>query len=400
MEKPFIAQNLLDLSKVFDELLSSLSTLQSLGSIELNLLDERALLREALKALVDNYDIERCSIFLNRDGRLFNVVGIDWQDWQGEDNLEQGKAKSASTFEIEKSLMGLAVQSGETQFCNDCRSDKRFSEFAEKYSNPPIGCVVSAPIKSGNDVIGVVNMSHPEPHHFNEWNKRLLPLFSSFLGQILTAHRLLRRLEEEVAARTSQLHSVLEETRQLKQHYKALSLVDELTGLYNRRYFFSESKLALSRTSRYRHPFSLLIMDIDHFKNVNDTYGHAQGDTVLRDISRALLEELRETDILARVGGEEFAISLPETDGQGAEELGRRLLGALRRIYWPTPHGELRVTVSIGITTFKFADDYSNLNQDITGQLDHLFTEADSAMYESKRQGGNRCRAFKEKPNE
>ena len=395
MEKPFIAQNLLDLSKVFDELLSSLSTLQSLGSLELNLLDERALLREALKTLVENYDIERCSIFLNREGRLYNVVGIDWQDWQGDDQPAPNSAKPVSTFEIEKSLMGLAVQTGEPQFCNDCRNDARFISFKEKNSPPPIGCVVSAPIKSGHDVIGVVNMSHPEPHHFNEWNQRLLPLFSSFLGQILTAHRLLRRLEDEVTARTSQLNSVLEETRQLKQHYKALSLVDELTGLYNRRYFFSESKLALSRTTRYRHPFSILVMDIDNFKNVNDTYGHAQGDLVLRDVARALLEELRETDILARVGGEEFAISLPETDMQGAEDLGRRLLAALRKLYWPTAQGELRMTVSIGIAAL--LEESPQANQDPTNQLDHLFTSADSAMYEAKRQGGNRCKIYQQK---
>jgi diguanylate cyclase (GGDEF)-like protein len=390
MERPPFAQTLRDMTAVFDEFLASLSTLQSLSDIEVHLVDERALLHEALAALVENYEVERCSVFLCEGDRLVNAAGLDWHDWETSNLPRPDKQAKQGRFKIEKSLMGLAVQTGEPQICTDCRMDHRFRTLSGDFTDPPVGCVISAPIKEGGHVIGVINMSHPEPGHFNKWHQRLLPLYSNFLGQILTANRLLKGLEDEVKVRTCQLESVLEETRLLKQHYKTLSLVDDLTGLYNRRFFFSEIRLALGRAVRYRHSLTLIILDLDRFKKVNDTYGHTKGDTVLRDVAKALLTQLRETDILARVGGEEFAIGLPETDRKDALDAAERLLKAVRELRWEEDGDILHISASLGLATLSADQNLTPLaNLDIQGLLDSLFSEADRAMYIAKGKGGN-----------
>ncbi len=390
MEKPGFAQSLLDMTGVFDELLASLSTLQSLGTMEVHLANEKTLLHEALSALVENYGVERCSVFLCEGDRLVNAAGLDWFDWEsGKDPSGKG-ASPGQTFEVLRSLMGLAVQTGEPQICHDTHTDPRFRQVESALGIRYLGCVISAPIRSGGDIIGVVNMSHPEPGHFNEWHERMLPLFSSFLGQILTANRLLRKLEEEVCERTRQLEAVLRDTRKLQNHYRNLSMVDELTGLYNRRFFFTESRLALGRAVRYRRPIAFILVDLDRFKAVNDSFGHATGDMVLRDSAKTLLGQLRESDVLARVGGEEFAVLVPETDLEGVMLLANRLLEAVRHLHWVVDGRELRITLSIGVAGIASSQDLgSRASLDVAALLDALYAGADRHMYAVKTRGGD-----------
>ncbi|MBU0665139.1 MAG: diguanylate cyclase [Proteobacteria bacterium] len=161
---------------------------------------------------------------------------------------------------------------------------------------------------------------------------------------------------------------------------------DYLTGLSNRRYFIERSEEEVARAFRYGHPMSLLMLDIDHFKDINDTHGHHAGDTALQMFAAHCQEALRETDIIGRVGGEEFAVILPETDGEGAYEIAERLCQSIASQIMTTEKGvSLGLTVSIGLTTLAVGGE---------ANLDPLLKQADEALYKAKCTGRNRVCAF------
>lgn len=156
---------------------------------------------------------------------------------------------------------------------------------------------------------------------------------------------------------------------------------DHLTGFHNRGYFMQQAERELQRSIRYGGPLSIFMMDVDHFKKINDTYGHKVGDRVLQKLAEVCLNTLRMVDIIGRVGGEEFAILLPETTEQEALRVAERLRQAIANVTIPLGHGlPLSVTVSIGITSLMSKDD----------NIDVLLNFADKALYEAKNAGRNR----------
>jgi diguanylate cyclase (GGDEF)-like protein len=165
------------------------------------------------------------------------------------------------------------------------------------------------------------------------------------------------------------------------------ALSDELTGLANSRAFRNVIDKEASRADRFGHDLSLLMLDIDDFKLINDTHGHLQGDEVLRTVGRILSSESRGVDEPARYGGEEFAVALPETDAAGAFELGERIRSRLEAE--PIPmlegEGELHVTASLGVATLPTS----------ATDVRALVSAADEALYEAKRAGKNQVRAAK-----
>ncbi|MBL0140990.1 MAG: diguanylate cyclase [Betaproteobacteria bacterium] len=159
---------------------------------------------------------------------------------------------------------------------------------------------------------------------------------------------------------------------------------DALTGLASRRHFFETAEAELVRSRRYDAPLSLLMLDIDHFKDVNDAHGHRAGDRVLRQLAATCREVLRTVDEVGRVGGEEFAILLPETAIEGAIEVAERLRVAIGNAEVTRDEGvPLRISVSIGVAALA---DGTN--------LDTLMSQADSALYDAKHHGRNQVRAF------
>ncbi|MFN2196307.1 MAG: GGDEF domain-containing protein [Anaerolineales bacterium] len=166
-----------------------------------------------------------------------------------------------------------------------------------------------------------------------------------------------------------------------------LTVSDALTGLINQSYFLDMAGQELRRARRYDHAFSLLLVDIDNFRWVNETYGHSVGDEVLRDISQTFRENLRDVDILARYGGEEFVLLLPETSLNEALGVAGRLLYMLRSTPMATSAGEVQITVSIGVSGLTGQDDIT---------LDRLLDRADRALYQSKKNGRNRVTVWLE----
>jgi diguanylate cyclase (GGDEF)-like protein/PAS domain S-box-containing protein len=184
----------------------------------------------------------------------------------------------------------------------------------------------------------------------------------------------------EVRYFISQIQDISERKRMLDKLRDQANL-DYLTGLHNRRYFIERGTQELARAARYDKPLSLLMLDIDEFKQVNDTRGHRTGDLVLRHLSRMLGDTLRNVDVSGRLGGEEFAILLPETDAKAAAEIAERLRVAIADAsVVPEDGPPIRYTVSIGVTT----QEHKDVN------VDTLLGLADKALYQAKRSGRNR----------
>ena len=185
--------------------------------------------------------------------------------------------------------------------------------------------------------------------------------------------------QRELAMLALQAAEALVRARLYEQAEK-LATTDGLTGLVNRRSFNEQLEQRLREATRYDRPLSLLLLDIDHFKKVNDTHGHPAGDAVLRGVAKLAQKAARDTDVAARYGGEELALILPETDARGAMVIAERL----RKLVETTAHaselGPLKVTVSIGVST---------TGQRAKAPAD-LLEQADRALYRAKHAGRNR----------
>ena len=185
-------------------------------------------------------------------------------------------------------------------------------------------------------------------------------------------------LERKVEERTRELY-------ELNAVLKELSVTDGLTGLYNHKYFHDKLTEEIRRTERYFRPLSLIMIDVDHFKEFNDTNGHPEGDRLLKFLATTLKENVRAEDIAARYGGEEFAVILPETVKDAALVLAERLRKAVAERDFPggdtQPGGKL--TISLGVATF--TEDADN--------ADGLLKAADDALYRAKKKGRNRVEA-------
>jgi two-component system, cell cycle response regulator len=183
------------------------------------------------------------------------------------------------------------------------------------------------------------------------------------------------------AIRTALVRHALElERNRLMSELRELSITDPLTGVGNRRFFMDRLRQEMERCERSHRPFSLLMIDLDHFKNVNDTHGHQTGDTILRQCAEMLLRNTRRTDVVARYGGEEFCVILPETaEGQA--------LMVAEKLRWvvedESKRAQVPITISVGMTIWQKND-----------TLDDVMRRSDKAMYSAKELGRNKVVAF------
>lgn len=221
------------------------------------------------------------------------------------------------------------------------------------------------------DAASAVEAGHPGSNIPAMDSNREVHQLSQALGRM--THRLL-------AAREAMEEKVRLRTLELEAANRALDLqarTDALTGLLNRRGFETQMAFALALARRSTRPLSLIAVDVDHFKRVNDTYGHEAGDEVLRRLARTLETRLRGSDVIARLGGEEFVALLPDTDLEGARAIAQTLVTAMAQQQDPVVG---TITVSAGVASMRGADD--------TGAA--ILRRGDIALYEAKGQGRNR----------
>jgi len=176
------------------------------------------------------------------------------------------------------------------------------------------------------------------------------------------------------------------ENSRLFGEVQQLAITDPLTQLFNRRRFFELGEQEFDRSQRYGRPLSVIILDIDHFKRVNDTYGHYVGDQVLQQLAEICSRNIRAIDILARYGGEEFVIVTPETAADEAAVTCERLRTEVAREAFPTTRGPIPITISLGVVDLSHP----------CRSLEELLDRSDQALYHSKENGRNRTSIWEE----
>jgi len=215
-----------------------------------------------------------------------------------------------------------------------------------------------APLCVHGRVIGFINLESATPGYFSQAQADRLQMFADLIA---------------VAVENARLHAQIRE----------LSIVDELTGIYNRRGLFQFGEHEIQHAQRYARPFAAVMLDIDSFKRVNDMFGHLAGDVVLRDLAQRCRDNVRAIDIVARYGGEEFVILLPETDLDSAHLVAERLRRAIAEVEFPIHLPErdcaMNITASFGVAGMN--PGFMNLRA--------LIETADHAQYRAKKVGGN-----------
>lgn len=189
--------------------------------------------------------------------------------------------------------------------------------------------------------------------------------------------------------KNSELRREIEERKSAQEALAKLAGLDALTGVLNRREFFNLGEQEIARALESNQPLSAILLDLDHFKQINDTYGHAVGDQALIEITRILRESLRQGELIGRYGGDEFAIIVPGSTQEAAKQIAERLLEKLNKHTVATRKVSISITSSLGI---------AELAQSRAKNLDELLELADEALYRAKHAGRNRFAAFDETP--
>ncbi|MCO6414092.1 MAG: diguanylate cyclase [Thiogranum sp.] len=362
-------------SRLVDSI-ESLSSLTALTEIDVEDWSEEAVLRSALNVLMANQDMQRCSIFRVEENELLNAVGLDWSEHNAAGSEKPLASAATHRFKVGEGLIGLAAATGEIQHCRDCSADPRFQR-TQTNADAGLGSIISVPIRFRDETLGVLNISHPHPNVFDEWDERFLYVFCNLLGQLIKSNRLLRNMEHKIAQRTLELEVALERA-------ESLSVLDGLTGVHNRRYFISNFSTLIEQCARYGHTLALLMIDVDDFKKINDTYGHLEGDRILKAIASILKERARGADIIARFGGEEFIVALQETDCEGANRVADRIQQQIRMLSCGVGEQKRGITTSMGLTCYTKAASMP------VKTPEQWIQEADDALYRAKRLGKNR----------
>lgn len=213
---------------------------------------------------------------------------------------------------------------------------------------------LGVPLIVGEQVIGMLAVDNTKPNFFTSDHARLVAAFADQVALAIQNARLFSEVQQ-------------------------LASIDSLTGLHNRRHFMEISRREFARAQRYRHPLTAIMLDIDHFKQVNDTYGHAVGDQALKIVATRCKKTVRQIDVLGRFGGDEFVSLLLETDLNGARIVAERLRRSMVDLSIDTDQGPLAITISLGIASL----------DERCKALDDLLQRADQALYVAKQAGRN-----------
>ncbi|PIU67461.1 MAG: hypothetical protein COS84_04590 [Armatimonadetes bacterium CG07_land_8_20_14_0_80_40_9] len=326
-----------------EERLKELSTLNQLGKVINSTLELDKLLPQVIERTSEIMQVKEAILMLTDSQTKELIV----RQACGEDTERLKEVK----FKLGEGIAGWVAQRGEPLLLNDAQSDSRFKLFSQQEKNK-IRSLLCVPLIAQDQTLGVISLADKTSgENFTENDLRF---FTTIASQVATAIDNARLYE--------------------------LAITDELTNLYIYRYFRQRLDNEIKRSRRYFFPLALIILDIDHFKRVNDTYGHQCGDFVLKELAKIIKEEVREVDISCRYGGEEFTVILPETDLEGASTLAERLRESVEEHSFLFKKQLLKITISLGV---------AELSPSLSG-IEELINLADIALYQAKEGGRNK----------
>ena len=247
--------------------------------------------------------------------------------------------------------------------------------------------VLCIPVKHQNEPRAILYLENGLASGvFSHHHLDLLRLLAAQAAISIENAQLYNTLEKRVEERTEELQREIKERIRAQDELRVLATTDSLTGASNRRHFLELSEKEFERVRRYPAPLSALMLDADHFKSINDTYGHDVGDQVLQALSRTVLAGLRSTEIFGRLGGEEFAVALPSTGLDGARVVAERLRRSVEELKVSAEGRTVSFTISIGVAEIIEAD----------GSFASILSRADQALYRAKSDGRNRVESARE----
>jgi len=327
-------------------------TLRRAGAVVAETLRSNEAINRILEQLSYVLPYDSASVQLLRENEIEIVGGRGWDE-------ESMKKVMGMRFPVPGDNPNtIVIQTGQPYILNEARN--RHEEF-KRNPHSHIRSWLGVPLIVREQIIGLLAIDSIEPDHFRDDD---LKMAVAFADQVAIALENARLFEEA----------------------QNMALTDSLTGLYNRRGLFEIGNLEFSRSRRSKRPFSVVMVDIDHFKRVNDLYGHAIGDQALQGLAGHLRSITRDFDIVGRYGGEEFVLLLSETNLESASGVAERLREVVEKMPIQTDVGGLRMTISLGVT------EYASAN---TPSLETLIARADKALYLAKEKGRNRVEAGK-----
>jgi diguanylate cyclase (GGDEF)-like protein len=337
-----------------NELSGSMNTARDIGDIH-----------KALTFYFQEY-LPDDSVWLHiRNGSKYQKLqlsGRNIREADGLRTLEGGMAES-----VMKSMMPLWIP--------DVRASRKISKFAV-HGEILAHSLMALPFSAMGRTAGCLEMLSNQPNRFDEIEYHFGSLVVFHLSSSL--ENVIAR--QELAAANARLRDHDLRMNQLNEKIQQLAQTDDFTGLFNKRRLFEQLQMETARARRYGEVFCCLMIDIDDFKRVNDSYGHQAGDEVLRQTAALLRRSLRVTDFIARYGGEEFTVILPRTNSAGAYRAAENLRSAFMSHEFALQNAMTRITISIGIAccaTFDHLD------------AQEIIMRADSALYRAKRCGKN-----------
>jgi diguanylate cyclase (GGDEF)-like protein len=268
--------------------------------------------------------------------------------------VASGRAMEGEEFADNTGLVSNVVRYGAPLPGRDVKQVEREVIFDEHTQLKGLHSLKIIPLRAGERILGTLVAAARRRHAFDEDSVRTLEVLA-----IQAAQSILRA-------------NLFEQTERL-------ATTDGLTGLLNHRTFQTRADEAVLLASRYKKKLSLILTDIDHFKSVNDTYGHPTGDQVLKGVARILRKTARDTDLVARYGGEEFCVLMPETDLAGAKVIAERIRKEVEAATFESELGQLKVTISLGVATFP----------ESAMAKQELVDKADQCLYFAKNHGRN-----------
>jgi len=306
-------------------------------------------------------------VLLSNNGDLEYRVGQD----------KNGKRLKEPEGQISHTVFNKVIQSGQSLITGDALDSLNSASVLELQ----LRSILCAPLITRGKILGAVYVENRSISYlFSADDLELLEYFSAQAAVAIENAILNEYLEAQVEARTAEL-------ARANAQLTKLAITDPLTGVFNRRHFFDLAQQELARAQRYGHSLSAIMLDLDHFKQINDQHGHLAGDCVLQTTAKRIRDNIRDIDILGRYGGEEFSVLLPNTALSGAQEIAERVCKIIGSEDVNVNGEEILVTASLGLVS---VEELANV------RIELLFDQADQALYKAKQTGRNRVVTWSE----